>query len=83
MIAPEKFGQQRGTVINWHRNRGFGFIQLDAGGEVFVHFRDVEDSPGLTCLEPGTVVDAYVDSGRNGLVDATQVRIVAPPQEEA
>jgi len=41
-----------GTVKWFSREQGQGFIAVDGGQDVFVHFRAVQDS-GLSDLKPG------------------------------
>jgi CspA family cold shock protein len=45
-----------GTVRWFSREQGQGFIAVDGGQDVFVHFRALQDS-GLTELKPGQRVE--------------------------
>lgn len=36
----------RGTVVQWHDDRGFGFIRSQDGHQLFVHVRDWRGPPG-------------------------------------
>jgi CspA family cold shock protein len=49
-----------GTVKSYSREQGQGFIAVDGGQDVFVHFRAVRDS-GLSELEPGHRVEFDVE----------------------
>lgn len=53
-----------GTVKWSSREQGQGFIAVDRGQDVFVHFRAVQDG-GLSDLKPGQRVE--FDAVRSGL----------------
>ncbi len=65
-----------GTIKNWNRDRGFGFIAADAGGDdLFVHFRDLAGS--AEWLSPGTRVSfEVVTDEKKSKPKATKVRVI-------
>ena len=86
---PRAFGTQRGFsqprfeapsgppvrgVVKWFNvEKGYGFVALDAGKDVFVHVSALERS-GLTGLAEGQPVIVDVVDGRKG-PEATRVRL--------
>jgi cold shock protein len=54
-----------GKVKWFNESRGFGFIEKDEGGDVFVHFSSIMGSEYRT-LTPGQRVQFEVDKGPNG-----------------
>ena len=58
-----------GTVKWFNSEKGFGFIeQQDGGKDVFVHFRQVNNSnDGRVSLEDGQAVTFEVAEGQKGL----------------
>jgi CspA family cold shock protein len=55
----------QGTVKWFNGSRGFGFITSDDGGDVFVHFRDIQGE-GFKTLEEGERVEFEVAQGEKG-----------------
>ena len=66
--------EDTGTVKWFNAERGYGFIALDGGKDVFVHISAIERS-GLTSLGEGQYVVVDVVEGRKGL-EAARVRLV-------
>jgi CspA family cold shock protein len=58
--------RENGTVKWFNNSKGYGFIQRDQGGDVFVHFRS---------LEEGQRVEYSVAQGQKGL-QAEDVSVV-------
>ncbi len=55
-----------GTVKWFKADKGFGFIQPDAGGEdLFVHFSEIQVS-GYKTLDEGQRVNFEIGEGRKG-----------------
>jgi len=53
-------------VVKWFNNsKGYGFIQRDQGGDVFVHFRAIRGD-GYRTLEEGQRVEFSVTQGQKG-----------------
>jgi CspA family cold shock protein len=54
-----------GTVKWFNERKGFGFIQQDGGGDVFVHHSAI-DMPGFKTLAEGDRVNFEVEQGNKG-----------------
>ena len=65
---------ETGTVKWFNVEKGYGFIALDGGKDVFVHVSALERS-GLTGLAEGQPVIVDVVEGRKG-PEATRIRLV-------
>jgi len=62
-----------GTVKWFNEAKGYGFIQREAGPDVFVHFSAIRGE-GFRNLEEGQRVDFSVEQGPKGL-QATDVAV--------
>ncbi|MFY4773563.1 cold-shock protein [Metabacillus sp. RGM 3146] len=56
---------QTGTVKWFNSEKGFGFIQLEEGNDVFVHFSAIQGD-GFKTLEEGQKVEFNVVEGQRG-----------------
>lgn len=65
----------QGTVKWFNAEKGFGFITVTGGADVFVHYSNI-DMPGFRVLEEGQAVEFTVGSGQKG-PQAEAVRVVA------
>jgi CspA family cold shock protein len=65
---------ETGTVKWFNVEKGYGFISLDGGNDVFVHVSALERS-GITSLAEGQPVIVDVIEGRKGL-EATRIRLI-------
>ena len=54
-----------GTVKWFDAKKGFGFIQQDEGGDIFVHHSAI-DMPGFKTLAEGDRVSFDVEKGQKG-----------------
>lgn len=54
-----------GTVKWFNAEKGFGFIQQEAGPDVFVHFRNIVGS-GYKSLDEGQKVQFNITQGQKG-----------------
>jgi CspA family cold shock protein len=54
-----------GTVKWFNEKKGFGFIEQDGGGDVFVHFSAIQDT-GFKTLHEGQRVSFDVAQGKKG-----------------
>ncbi|MBN1380171.1 MAG: cold-shock protein [Deltaproteobacteria bacterium] len=54
-----------GTVKWFNESKGFGFIEKDDGGDVFVHFSAIQAS-GFKTLSEGQRVSFDVTAGKKG-----------------
>ncbi len=63
-----------GTVKWFNSEKGFGFIAVDGGADVFVHYSAI-DMPGYKSLEENARVEFEVTQGQKG-PQAEGVRLV-------
>ncbi|AQT86963.1 cold shock-like protein CspLB (plasmid) [Paenibacillus larvae subsp. larvae] len=56
---------QTGTVKWFNAEKGFGFIQIEQGNDVFVHFSAIEGD-GYKSLDEGQRVQFNVTQGNRG-----------------
>jgi CspA family cold shock protein len=64
-----------GTVKWFNESKGFGFIQNEEGGDVFVHFSAIQGE-GFKTLSEGQRVSFDVAQGKKGQ-EATNVRTIS------
>ena len=62
----------QGTVKWFNPDKGYGFIAVDGGKDVFVHFSAIQ-SDGFRSLKEGQAVQFTVEKGPKGL-QATNVQ---------
>lgn len=55
----------QGTVKWFNGDKGFGFITVEGGNDVFVHFSAIQ-SDGFRTLEEGQVVEFEIVEGQRG-----------------
>ena len=65
----------QGTVKWFNAEKGYGFITVSDGQDVFVHYSSIEMS-GFRVLEEGQTVEFTVGTGQKG-PQAESVRVVA------
>lgn len=54
-----------GTVKWFDAKKGFGFIEQESGGDVFVHFRAIQGD-GYKSLDEGQEVEFDLEDGEKG-----------------
>jgi cold shock protein len=64
----------QGTVKWFNAEKGFGFIAVDGGQDVFVHYSAIQ-ADGYRSLDEGQRVEFEVTQGQKG-PQADQVRVV-------
>jgi len=57
--------KEQGVVKWFNSSKGYGFIQRDAGGDVFVHFNSIVGE-GFKDLAEGQRVEFTVEQGQKG-----------------
>jgi len=57
--------KEQGTVKWFNGSKGYGFIERDAGGDVFVHFNAIIGE-GFKNLDEGQRVEFTVEQGEKG-----------------
>lgn len=63
-----------GKVKWFNAEKGYGFIEREDGGDVFVHFSAIQ-SEGFKTLEEGQAVEFDVVQGNHGEQAANVVRL--------
>ncbi|KUG22133.1 cold shock protein cspa [hydrocarbon metagenome] len=63
-----------GKVKWFNENKGFGFIENEEGGDVFVHFSSIQGD-GFKTLNEGQRVSFDITQGKKGQ-EATNVRAI-------
>jgi CspA family cold shock protein len=58
-------GMPEGKVKWFNEQKGFGFIEKDEGGDIFVHFSAIQSS-GFKTLHEGQRVSFDVTQGKKG-----------------
>lgn len=66
--------REKGTVKWFNNEKGFGFIEREQGGDVFVHYKAIKGD-GYRSLAEGQHVEFTVTQGQKGL-QAEDVMIV-------
>ncbi|WCK55084.1 cold-shock protein [Aneurinibacillus sp. Ricciae_BoGa-3] len=65
---------ERGKVKWFNSEKGFGFIEVEGGEDVFVHFSAIQGE-GYKSLDEGQEVEFEIEQGQRG-PQATNVRKV-------
>ncbi|UOQ42760.1 cold-shock protein [Halobacillus salinarum] len=64
---------QNGTVKWFNAEKGYGFIQIEDGNDVFVHFSAIQEE-GFKTLEEGQTVEFEIVEGDRGPQAANVVK---------
>ncbi|MFJ5532452.1 cold-shock protein [Streptomyces sp. NPDC093261] len=65
----------QGTVKWFNAEKGFGFIEIDGGADIFVHYSAVQ-MDGYRTLEEGQRVQFDIAPGRTGKNQAENVQVL-------
>ena len=63
-----------GTVKWFNESKGFGFIEQEAGEDVFVHFRAIQGD-GFKTLAEGQQVEFEIEQGPKGAQAANVTKL--------
>lgn len=76
-------GDRLSGNVKWFNNsKGYGFIALDTGQEVFVHYSSIQGA-GYKTLDEGERVELCVEEDSKGPRAADVVRLnPSPPRQE-
>ncbi|ARQ03635.1 MULTISPECIES: cold-shock protein [Staphylococcaceae] len=64
----------QGTVKWFNAEKGFGFIEVEGGDDVFAHFSAIEGE-GYKTLEEGQAVEFNIEEGQRGPQAANIVKL--------
>lgn len=64
----------KGTVKWFNAEKGYGFIQVEGGEDVFVHFSAIQGE-GFKTLEEGQAVEFEITDGNRGPQAANVVKL--------
>ncbi|ALV20799.1 MULTISPECIES: cold-shock protein CspD [Carnobacterium] len=65
---------EKGTVKWFNAEKGFGFIEVEGGDDVFVHFSAITGD-GFKTLEEGQPVEFEIIEGNRGAQAANVVKL--------
>ncbi|CAM2960197.1 cold shock domain-containing protein [Paenibacillus sediminis] len=64
----------KGTVKWFNAEKGYGFIQVEGGEDVFVHFSAIQED-GFKTLEEGQAVEFEITEGNRGPQAANVIKL--------
>ncbi|GGH15774.1 cold-shock protein [Paenibacillus segetis] len=64
----------KGTVKWFNAEKGYGFIQVEGGEDVFVHFSAIQDE-GFKTLDEGQAVEFDITDGNRGQQAANVIKL--------
>lgn len=79
IVLPPKAGAEselemaQGTVKWFNPDKGYGFISIEGGEDVFVHYSEIQ-TDGYKTLDEGQAVEFEVTDGQGGKKQASNVR---------
>ena len=62
-----------GKVKWFNDKKGYGFIETEIDGDIFVHYSGIEDSGGFRSLQEGETVEFQIEQTQRG-PQAVQVK---------
>ena len=74
--SKKKMGERvTGTVKWFNAAKGYGFIGIEGGKDVFVHFTAIKNEGGYRTLNEGDRVEFTVEEGKKGPQAADVVKV--------
>lgn len=70
----DPMAKERGTVKWFNASKGYGFIQREQGGDIFVHHTAIQ-AEGFRTLNEGDPVEFEVSQGPKGLQASNVMRL--------
>jgi CspA family cold shock protein len=64
----------KGTVKWFNAEKGYGFIQVEGGDDVFVHFSAIQGE-GFKTLDEGQLVEFEITQGNRGPQAANVIKL--------
>ncbi|GIP43366.1 cold shock-like protein CspD [Paenibacillus sp. J45TS6] len=64
----------KGTVKWFNAEKGYGFLQVEGGDDVFVHFSAIQGD-GFKTLEEGQAVEFEITDGNRGPQAANVIKL--------
>ncbi|MDQ0086797.1 CspA family cold shock protein [Paenibacillus anaericanus] len=64
----------KGTVKWFNAEKGYGFISVEGGEDVFVHFSAIQDE-GFKTLDEGQAVEFDITDGNRGQQAANVIKL--------
>jgi CspA family cold shock protein len=64
----------KGKVKFFKQQKGYGFIEMDTGEEIFVHYKQIQGDD-FKSLEPGQEVEFEIRQGEKGKYAINVVRL--------
>jgi CspA family cold shock protein len=80
-VPAASVGRERGAVKSFSDVKGYGFIQGQRSGQVFVHYSDIRGK-GFRWLEPKQCVEFAVLNSNKGRPEAKDVEILSTDPKE-
>lgn len=65
----------KGKVKWFNSSKGFGFIEVEGGADVFVHYSEIQESNGYRSLDEAQEVEFDIKKGPKGDQAANVVKL--------